>query len=62
MACAVWPVSLAYNAITDSEFLTDLAANTWYGVEAVQEMLDKAAGEVLKHPNFSLAGFEQLTP
>jgi hypothetical protein len=28
----------------------------------VQEMLDKAAGEVLKHPNFSLAGFEQLTP
>jgi len=25
-------------------------------------MLDKAAGEVLKHPNFSLAGFEQLTP
>lgn len=55
-------VSLAYNAITDSEFLTDLAANTWYGVEAVQAMLDKAAGEVLKHPNFSLAGFEQLTP
>lgn len=55
-------VALAYNAITDSEFLTDLAANTWYGVEAVQEMLDKAAGEVLKHPNFNLAGFEQLTP
>jgi hypothetical protein len=55
-------VSLAYNAITDSEFLSDLAENTWYGVEAVQAMLDKAAGEVLKHPNFKLAGFEQLTP
>jgi hypothetical protein len=55
-------VSLAYNTITDADFLTDLAENTWYGPKAVQEMLDKAAGEVLKHPNFSLAGFEQLTP
>lgn len=55
-------VSLAYNTITDSEFLYDLAENTWYGPESVQNMLDKAAGEVLKHPNFSLTGFEQLTP
>lgn len=55
-------VSLAYNTITNSEFLYDLAENTWYGPQAVQAMLDKAAGEVLKHPNFNLAGFEQLTP
>ncbi len=55
-------VSLAYNAISNYENFVDLIAHSRFSVEDVQEMLDLAAAQVLKHPNFNLAGFEQLTP
>jgi hypothetical protein len=55
-------VSLAYNAISNHEQFVSLIEHSRFSIEDVQRMLDLAAGEVLKHPNFSLAGFEQLTP
>ena len=55
-------VSLAYNAISNYENFVSLIEHSRFSIEDVQRMLDLAAGEVLKHPNFSLAGFEQLTP
>lgn len=55
-------VRLAYNAISDIEEFESCIAHSRFSVEDVQEMLDLAASQVLKHPNFKLAGFEQLTP
>lgn len=55
-------VRLAYNAISDIEQFQSLIAHSRFSVEDVQQMLDLAAATVLKHPNFSITGFEQLTP
>jgi hypothetical protein len=55
-------VSLAYNALSNHEQFVSLIEHSRFSVEDVQEMLDLAAAHVLKHPNFNLAGFEQLTP
>jgi hypothetical protein len=55
-------VRLAYNALTDADNFAYIIEHSRFSVSDVQRMLDLAAGEVLKHPNFSLAGFEQLTP
>lgn len=55
-------VSLAYNAISNYENFVDLIEHSRFSVDDVQQMLDLAAAEVLKHQNFSIAGFEQLSP
>lgn len=55
-------VSLAYNALTNIEQFEALIAHSRFSVADVQQMIDLAATEVLKHPNFRITGFEQLTP
>jgi hypothetical protein len=55
-------VSLAYNAITDTNFFEDLADYTWHSAASIQKMLDLAAGAVLQHPNFQLTGFQHISP
>lgn len=55
-------VRLAYNAISDTEEFESCIAHSRFSADDVQRMLDLAASQVLKHPNFNLAGFEQLTP
>jgi hypothetical protein len=55
-------VSLAYNAITDTNFFEGLADYTWHSAASIQKMLDLAAGAVLQHPNFQLTGFQHISP
>lgn len=55
-------VSLAYNAISDTENFEALIEHSRFSVADVQKMLDLAAGAVLQHPNFRLTGFQQISP
>lgn len=55
-------VSLAYNAITNTEQFESLTAHSRFSVADIQRMLDLAAGAVLQHPNFRLTGFQQISP
>jgi hypothetical protein len=53
-------VRLAYNAITNVDEFENLIKNSNFTIEEVQRMVDVAAGAVLQHPNFKIAGFENL--
>jgi hypothetical protein len=55
-------VSLAYNAITNSDFFEQLAVYSKRKLSDIQRMLDLAAGAVLQHPNFQLTGFQHISP
>lgn len=55
-------VSLAYNAISDTENFEALIEHSRFSVADVQRMLDLAAGAVLQHPNFKLTGFQHISP
>lgn len=51
-------VSLAYNAITNSNDFAWLVDNSRYTQQQIQEMIDLAANVVTTHPNFELNGSE----
>lgn len=55
-------VSLAYNAISDTENFEALIEHSRFSVADVQRMLDLAAGAVLQNPNFKLTGFQHISP
>lgn len=55
-------VSLAYNAITNTEEFESCIEHSRFSVADVQRMLDLAAGAVTQHPNFRLTGFQQISP
>ena len=55
-------ISLAYNALTDTEQFESLVEHSRFSVADIQRMLDLAAGAVLQHPNFKLTGFQHISP
>lgn len=55
-------VSLAYNALTNTEDFETCIAHSRFSVADIQRMLDLAAGAVLQHPNFKLTGFQHISP